>query len=878
MKTERFEHPCRECLLCGNPKTKLMGSAKNAEILVVARPPNKRSAKRGEVLSDNGLDLYSRFMKAHGFKNKDFAFLSSVRCGYNPKEYPIKERRNIEKHCREWLLRTIEYMKPKVVIPLGAEAAKQVEGRPVKITKVRGQITQNRQLETLVLPMLDPFYVHKYQQHENTFTVDCATLRDLVDNDYDVRSLADREYGEYEFVDDLQYLIDDPPAELSFDLETVGKWFEDDSKILTMQFCTEEGKAQMLVWDHPERPMPLRNRGKIRRQLRQVLQNPDTEVFGQNLKYDRIWTQAKFHIEFRIAHDTIMLAAIVDENSLTKNQDDLVKRYVPEMAGYADAFNQQYDKSRMDLVPLSKLLKYGCGDVDANFRLLPELLGPVEDDDQLWSHYRHISIPGINAFCRIEPRGMMVDEDALDDLEAELEESQFAARRSLMSQVHKSILRKHASHDKDIKKALSFTRAAFLIDILFKHEKGFRLRPRVYTESTEKLRDELKVPSVSTKDHLPYFFEDCPFTLELAEYIKANRVLTANIKSFKEKYIYDGFIYPTYQLWVAVTGRTSSRDPNGQNIPKRGKVAKAYRRIFIAPPGYAILEADLSQAELRISADMANDRTMLRIYNQGGDIHAVTAASTMGLSLEEFNELPKEERGLARFKAKAINFGFIYGMGWRNFIVYAKTQYGVEFTEEEAQEIRDTFFETYSDLPAWHERMRTKAKKHKQIRSYSGRIRHLPMIDSPEEGVSQEAQRQAINSPVQEFASSLGVMSIGRLSQEVDPAYLAPTGFVHDAIYARVPLEYIEWGAKTLKYYMESNDLEEAFGRRMKCPIVADVGFGMNGAEVNEMAGLRLDRTFDFDTIDDLTMDIPEQLVPPNNGRVEVPEYLRIHV
>jgi uracil-DNA glycosylase family 4 len=835
-------------------------------------------AQRGVVLSEDPMAVFAHFMSNHGFKKKDFALASSIRCGYDPTEHPSKDRHVIEKRCREWLLRIIERMKPKVIVPLGADAAKAVAGRSVKITKVRGSVAYDRQLETHVLPFLDPYMVFRYPQHESTFNVDCSTLRSFVDSGYKLNALQGKKHGSYEFVDDLQYLVDLEPEYLSFDLETVGtNWFKDDGKICTMQFCTEPGSAQMLVWDHPERPMPRRKRDRIKAQLKKILQNPKTSVFGQNLKFDRLWVEKHLGIKFRIDHDTLMLAAIVDENMLEKNQDNLVKLYVPEMAGYADKFNQTYDKSRMDLVPLNKLIEYGCGDVDANFRLLDKLLTPVENDDLLWAHYRHISIPGINAFASIEPRGMLVDEDALDDLQEELQESQEEARKSLLAQIPTSIKQKHASHDKNIRKSLSFTRKAFLVDVLFGHKDGFRLKPKVWTKSTANLRDDLKVPSTSTKDHLPYFFDDCPFTLELAEYIKTDRVLTANIKSFKEKYIYNGHIFPSYALWGTVTGRTSSKNPNGQNIPKRGKVAKAYRKIFIAPPGYVILEADLSQAELRISADMANDRTMLGIYNSGGDIHAVTAASTMGISIEEFYELSKDERSLARFKAKAVNFGFIYGMGWRKFIGYAKTQYGVEFTEEEAQHIRETFFKTYSALPAWHRRMRQLAHKDLQVRSYSGRIRHLPMVLSGDDGISSEAERQAINSPVQEFASSLGVMAIGRLDQEIDPRFLAPTGFVHDAIYARVPLEYLEWGAKTLKYYMESNDIYGAFGVRMKCPIVADVGFGLNGAEVYEMEGLKLDQRFDFSAIEDLSINLPTQKIPPNNGRIITPEYMKVY-
>lgn len=351
-------------------------------------------------------------------------------------------------------------------------------------------------------------------------------------------------------------------------------------------------------------------------------------------------------------------------------------------------------------------------------------------------------------------------------------------------------------------------------------------------------------------------------------------------------------------------------DPNGQNFPKRGKLAKAYRKIFVPPTGRYMLEADLSQAELRFAAESANDQVMMGIYQNGGDIHAITAAVTMGIDPAVVMQAKKDYTtlladvaddwpgagmylrsmtpekaatavlaafiGFKRTQAKAINFGFIYGMGWRKFIGYAKTQYGIEFTEAEAQETRRVFFETYPGLAPWHDRVRSFAKKNKYVRSFSGRVRHLPMIDSQDEMIAGEASRQAVNSPIQEFASSLGVMSMGRIDAEVDPEYMALTAFVHDALYAYCWPQHIEWAAKTMKYYMESNPLKDWFNLKLRVPIISDVGFGLNGGETHEMGDLELDKPFDFDSIPNLDIDIPEQVIPPNNGRIIQPKHLRI--
>ena len=874
MKNIRIENPCSECLLVKrsiNP----VGS-KKARFLVVCKHVPKSGNRRKHPLPSASLKLFAENMTKAGFTKDDFVFVNNVRCGYDPTKYLAKDRNIIEKSCREKLLRLIKKMQPEVIIPMGADAAKSVYGRAVKITKIRGVPEYNRNLDTMILPIMDPSYVHIYPQHRDIFASDCKSLKRIVDHDYDLDAVEKELWGDYKQVYDLQFIIDANPEVLAFDIETLGtRWQEKKNKIMTMQFCMEPGKAYLVSWDHPDDKASLRLKEKLKKQLKKILQNENTSIIGQNNKYDRVWIQNRLGIEYRIDHDTIMLASCIDENMQASDLDTLVKMYVPEMAGYADSFNAKYDKNRMDLVPLNEIVGYGCGDVDADIRLFYKLVDEVYQDEKLWCYYRYVAMPGINAFANVEQRGMLIDENALDALDKKLSRHVEKLRKKLLRQVPSSIKRKHA------KDGISFTRKAFLLDILFNHEDGLKLEPKVYTKTTQNLAPKYRVPSCSTKDHLPYFFEESDFVIDLAEYIKLERLLTTNIRSFREKYITDGKIYPIYALWVAVTGRTSSRDPNGQNFPKRGTFAKTYREIFIPPPGYVIIEADLSQAELRISADLANDSVMLRIYNNNGDIHKATACVVMGISMGEFEKLSKDEQKLARFKAKAVNFGFIYGMGWRKFIVYAKTQYGVEFTEKEAKRIRREYFKLYSSLVGWHEAVRAFVQEHGYVRSYSGRIRHLPMIWSPDEGIAAEASRQAINSPVQNFASDLGVMAVARIEREIDPRYLAITGFVHDAIYAIVPEEYLEWGAKTLKYYMETNPLKEWFGIDMKVPIVADVGFGWDGGNTYEMAGLEIDKPFDFSKLEDdyeVDFDLAEQKIPVHNGRRKIREYMEIYV
>ena len=876
MTTERILEPCDNCHLDCKP-LQLYGS-QTAPYLVVTKAPvrstNIRYFSPGiTAMSHEGMAMFLQEMVGLGFNIEDFRFQAGVLCHYDRDLWIARQRTEIERNCREWILREIDWCHPECIIALGADAAKQVWGRAVKISKVRGVPMYNEDLDCHVLALHDPDIVHIRPQHLPLFRADCKTFARMVDHAYDLEAVEQEVIGEYEIVDDLQFLIDEEPPILSYDMETVGlRWAEPDKRIVSMQFSTQPGSGFMVTWDHPEAPKSMRAKARLRNQLERLLTNPNTSVLGQNLKFDAVWLLARLGIRFRIDHDTLMMAALIDENLQNKDLDTLIKIYVPAMSGYADFFNSKYDKSRMDLVPLDDLLPYGVGDTDAALRLFNVLHQHLLDDELLYRHYRYVSIPAINAFRDIERRGMLIDLNRLSEFQAFMEQEVEDQRQSLLAQVPRSIKRQAVRQGKSLK----FSRPDFVRQILFTHPDGFQLEPRVFTAGTQRLPDDMKVPSTSAKEHLPFFFDECPFTIELAQHAQDRSLLNTNIKKFRENFVVGDHIYPVYSMWTANTGRSASRDPNGQNFPNRGPKAVQYRRMFVAPPGYAILGADLSQAELRIAGDMAQDPVMIGIYQRGEDIHRATAADAMQTTLQQFAMLPVEEQSLARKKAKAINFGFLYGMWWRRFVHYAKTEYGIDLTPLESQDFRRRFFAMYPRLEPWHEETKEFAHQHGYVRSYTGRVRHLPMIHSDDAMVQMEAERQAINSPVQESASSFGLISMAAINQEIDPQYLAIFGFVHDAIYCLAPYEYIEWGAKTLKYYMETNDIEEMFGTVMQVPMVADVSVGLDTGAMVELEGLELDEDYNWQLAEDLPFELPDQEIPPDDGRIEVPEHLVI--
>lgn len=752
-------------------------------------------------------------------------------------------------HLKEWkeeLESLIKRNRPKFILPFGAKACQQVFGRAVQITKVRGQPVQEPSIchGIPILPMLSPFYAQRQPENEAAFAADLQTAQRIKRANYDLdQSTIDYKH-DYQWcwsAQKLQRILKDKKL-LSVDVESVGlRGYEPTTKLLTIQICYAEGKSIIVPIDydrgklrhHNFIPWDIIDRDRIISIIKKKFEDPRVKIFGQSFKFD--WLMLHYMLGIQVANyadDTMLLGHLLDENSRGLNIDDLVRRYVPEMAGFNDPYNNDPDhhgKTRMDLLPPEKMLPYACGDTDAAWRLLPVLKKEVWADEgtraSLRDTYTKVTLPAQRAFCHIELNGFPVSQKELYAFQNKLKRIQKRERIHLLRQIPKSIKDKH----KDTGVGLKVTRGVILRDWLYTHKDGLKLKPVLYTKTKE--------PSVSSKQALPYYVADHPVIARLIDYIKNDKLLNTYVKGF-HKYIYDGLIRPSYGLTGTVTGRSMSRDPNGQNFPKRGKLAKEYRRVFKAPPGWVFVACDLSQAELRIAAMMSGDPNMLAVYAEGGDIHRTTAAGTMGISVQDFLNLPADIQGLKRFQAKAINFGFLYGMWWVKFRSYAKTEYGIDFTEEEAKEIRENFFKTYPMLEDWHRDVQNYVAGKGYIRAYDGRLRHLPNVFSEDEGVAKQAMRQAINSPVQSIASDLGLMTLGRLVPHIRKRgydWIKPCGFIHDAIVCLVREDKVARGCALVKHFMENNPLDRWFDWTPEIPITADAEIGRTLADTVEL-------------------------------------------
>ena len=265
-------------------------------------------------------------------------------------------------------------------------------------------------------------------------------------------------------------------------------------------------------------------------------------------------------------------------------------------------------------------------------------------------------------------------------------------------------------------------------------------------------------------------YPDHPLAAPLLSYKEADKMLSTFGAGYTDHINpKTGRIHANFRLGGTATGRLSCHSPNIQNPPRD----RSFRELFSAPPGRLIVVADYSQIELRVAALVSGDKNMLEIYKNGQDLHRMTAAATAGVPYEE---VTKDQRQAA----KPVNFGLLYGQGYRGLARYAKATYGVNMSDNDARIAREAFFSTYPDLRRWQESATREAERTKRVVTPCGRVRDF----SRESGGYRYAE--ALNTPIQGGAAEVLMAALARL-----PGYLGDldaklVNTVHDEIVLEV--------------------------------------------------------------------------------------------
>jgi len=559
------------------------------------------------------------------------------------------------------------------------------------------------------------------------------------------------------------------------------------ANLVGLSFATEEGVAAYVpvAHDYLDAPEQL-DRDWVLEQLKPILEDDAQAKVGQNLKYDAS-VLARYGIEMKgIKHDTMLASYVYNSVGGKHDMDSLALRFLQHSC---ISFEQIAGKGKKQLtfnqIELEEAAPYAAEDADITLRLHNRLMENIEQDEKLKAIYEEIEVPLVPVMSRIERTGVFVDDMLLGAQSQEI-----AVRLEELEQKAYEIAEQEFNMNSPKQlQAILFEKMG--LPVIKKTPSG---APSTNEEVLQELALDYPLPKLII-EYRGLAKLKSTYTDKLPKMINAET----------------GRVHTSYHQAVTATGRLSSTDPNLQNIPIRNEEGRRIRQAFVAPHGWKILAVDYSQIELRIMAHLSGDKALLEAFQQGKDIHAATAAEIIGVSIED---VTTEQRR----RAKAVNFGLIYGM---SAFGLAK-QLGIP--RGEAQHYMDTYFERYPGVMQYMEDTRSAASEQGYVETIFGRRLHLPEIKSRNGMRRKAAERAAINAPMQGTAADIikkAMLLVDEWIQSEGNGRVKLLMQVHDELVFEV-----EESALT-EIESKVQELMEA-AAELEVPLVAEAGHGDN--------------------------------------------------
>ncbi|MFW8629034.1 DNA polymerase I [Vibrio natriegens] len=559
------------------------------------------------------------------------------------------------------------------------------------------------------------------------------------------------------------------------------------ANLVGLSFAVDEGIAAYVpvAHDYLDAPQQL-DRDWVLEQLKPILEDESQAKVGQNLKYDAS-VLARYGIEMKgIKHDTMLASYVYNSVGGKHDMDSLALRFLQHSC---ISFEQVAGKGKKQLtfnqIELDKASPYAAEDADVTLRLHNRLFANIEQDEKLKSVYEDIEMPLVPVLSRIERTGVLID-----DMKLGAQSVEIAARlEELEKKAYEIAEQEFNMNSPKQLQAILFEKMG--LPVVKKTPSG---TPSTNEEVLQELALDYPLPKL---------------ILEYRGLAKLKSTYTDKLPKMINPTT--GRVHTSYHQAVTATGRLSSTDPNLQNIPIRNEEGRRIRQAFVAPTGYKILAVDYSQIELRIMAHLSGDQALLDAFRDGKDIHAATAAEIMGVGIDQVSS---EQRR----RAKAVNFGLIYGM---SAFGLAK-QLGIP--RGEAQTYMDKYFERYPGVMQYMEDTRSAAADQGYVETIFGRRLHLPEIKSRNGMRRKAAERAAINAPMQGTAADIikkAMLLVDQWIQAEGDGRVKLLMQVHDELVFEVEESSLSEIESKVQKLMES-------AAELKVPLVAEAGHGDN--------------------------------------------------
>ncbi|HAU1152996.1 TPA: DNA polymerase I [Legionella pneumophila] len=615
-------------------------------------------------------------------------------------------------------------------------------------------------------------------------------LKELLQEEENKKSPKDRDAGSnksYEIITTYQQLHHwlrklEQSKQFCIDTETTNLDVMQ-AELVGISLAVEEEKASYIPLAHTDGSTQL-VREEVLTALKPILENPAIGKIGQNIKYDYSVLK-NYDITLKgITYDTMLESYVLNSGAGRHDMDSLALKYLGyKTISYEDVAGKGAKQLRFDQIPVEKAGVYAAEDADITLQLHHKLYPML--DESLRNVLHDIEMPLVTVLADMEMHGVLIDP---------------------------IILEKHGSRLKEQMKSLE-NEAVQLAGRAFNLNSPKQLQEILFDE--QKLPVVAKTPTgqpSTAESVLQELAFDYRLPAVILEYRSLSKLVSTYIDALPKRINPKTHrVHTSYNQAVAATGRLSSSDPNLQNIPIRSEEGRLIRTAFIAPEGSLIMAADYSQIELRIMAHLSQDENLLRAFANGWDIHAATASEIFQTNLDN---VTKEQRR----RAKAVNFGLIYGM---SAFGLAK-QIGVE--RQDAQHYIDTYFRRYPKVLEYMDRTRKQAHQLGYVETLFGRRLYLPEINSRNLMRQKAAERTAINGPMQGTAAdiikkTMLAISSWEHSQKNPSARMIMQ--VHDELVFEVRKEAVEECRAIIHKLMEQTV-------ELSVPLVVSIGTGSN--------------------------------------------------
>jgi DNA polymerase-1 len=527
--------------------------------------------------------------------------------------------------------------------------------------------------------------------------------------------------------------------------------------------------------------------------LKPLLEDPGVLKVGQNLKYDML-IFARHGIAVAPIDDTMLLSYVLDGGAHGHGMDELAELHLGhETIKFKDVAGSGRSQVTFDLVPLDKALDYAAEDAEVTLRL-HQVLKPRLLAERLVTVYETLERPLVPVLTDMELAGIKVDKAALARLS-----NDFAKRAAELEQEIYALAGRE----------FTIGSPKQLGEVLF-DELGLG--------GGKKGKSGAYATGADVLQYLAAQGHDLP--ARVLDWRQLTKLKSTYTDALQEQINPEtGRVHTSYSQAVASTGRLSSNDPNLQNIPVRTEEGRKIRRAFVAEKGMQLVSLDYSQIELRLAAHMAEVEALRQAFLDGQDIHAITAAQVFGIPVEGMDPM-------VRRKAKAINFGIIYGIsafGLAN---------NLGIPQAEAKAYIEAYFERYPGIRDYMQRTKAECREQGFVTTLFGRKVHVPGIRDKNPARRSFSERAAINAPIQGSAADIIKRAMIRVPGALAGAKLAARMLlqVHDELLFEVPEAEVEQTVALVTQVMEG-----ACGpaRALSVPLVVDAGVARNWADAH---------------------------------------------